>query len=122
MIFMSCCNIEPDELHVLYLGVVMYMLGSLLWLLTYRVMTGTPASNMERLWGMICSKYSLLKTENQYGGLRLSNFIDPDHPHKAYPKLKGRGGEVKMPNPGSGNASLETLNGNGIAPHRIDRA
>ena len=58
-------------------------------------MTGTPASNMERLWGMICSKYSLLKTENQYGGLRLSNFIDPENPHKAYPKLKGRGGEVK---------------------------
>ena len=38
--YLSMHNIEPDELHIVHLGVSRYLLGSVLWLLTYSVFGG----------------------------------------------------------------------------------
>ena len=88
-------NVEPDELHVLYLGVCMYMLGSVLWLLSYKKLHETPQRNLERVWRAIEEIYALDAVTCQYSNVHLSMFHDPKRPRSEYPKLKGRGGEVK---------------------------
>ena len=55
---MSQHNIEPDELHVLYLGVVMYAIGSVLWLLVFELLPGSPEENMRRAWGDVSALYT----------------------------------------------------------------
>ncbi len=39
-------NIEPDDLHVVHLGTSMYLLGSILWLLAFRMLPQTPFQNI----------------------------------------------------------------------------
>eukprot|EP00959_Pyramimonas_sp_CCMP1952_P330380 6917741-Pyramimonas_sp.AAC.1 len=51
--FLSVLNLEADELHVLWLGVATYFLGSALWLLVFRVLSGSHADNMFDVWSAI---------------------------------------------------------------------
>ncbi len=90
-----CWNIESDELHVVFLGFLMYMLGRILWLLCYRMLPDSATRNMDAVWTMISNHYSRNKTPCQFTSLRLGSFCDLDKPNGAYPKLKGRGAEVK---------------------------
>ena len=93
--FLSNANIAPDELHIIHLGTSMYMLGSVLWLLVYTKLKESPESNLRRVFAMIQGFYKEHGTSCQYSNLALSFFTDPQNPRKHYPKLKGRGGEVK---------------------------
>ena len=93
--FLSNANIDPDELHVFHIGSTMYFLGSVLWLLVYRLMPSNPVKNMEMLWGLIQEYYSEHSVSTQYSNLSLSSFCNPDKPRAKHPKLKGRGAEVK---------------------------
>ena len=34
-VFLSAWNVEPDELHILYLGLLQYLLGSVLWIFVF---------------------------------------------------------------------------------------
>ena len=91
----GCENIEPDELHIMHLGTTMYLLASVLWMLVYKLMRGTPTANMHLVWVMVTQRYSDLSTECQFSNLSLSSFCDPEKHSSKYPKLKGRGAEVK---------------------------
>jgi hypothetical protein len=51
--FLSNANVDPDELHVLHIGTTMYFLGSVMWLVVYRLMPQTPSENMTKLWAFI---------------------------------------------------------------------
>ena len=93
--FMSVLNVEPDELHVVHLGTSMYFLGSVLWMLCYLMMPDSPSQNMKSLWLLIVQQYRTMHVKCQFGNLTLSSFTDPDRPGKHYPKLKGKGAEVK---------------------------
>ena len=97
MPFLSQLNVEPDELHVLYLGVVPYLLGSVLWLLVYRLAPPGQAaqSRMEAIWHQVTAHYHENQTSCQLSNLTLSMWHDPAHPRKAYPRLKAKGGEAK---------------------------
>ena len=44
MAYLSQHNIDPDELHIMHLGTFVWMLGSLLWVLRYLCMHGSPPS------------------------------------------------------------------------------
>jgi hypothetical protein len=48
--FLSQMNVTPDELHVYHLGVSQWMLGSVLWFLSYRILPGDPEANLEQAW------------------------------------------------------------------------
>ena len=50
---LSVWHVEPDELHVMYLGTVMYVWGSVLWLLCFVILPDTPQKNMETVWAGI---------------------------------------------------------------------
>ena len=93
--FLSCLNVEPDELHVLWLGVVQYFMGSILWLLVYRCMCKTPKANMADVWREVTEHYHNNQTPTQFSNLDLKSFCNPDKHDKAFPHLKGRGAEVK---------------------------
>ena len=93
--YLSNANVEPDELHVVFLGTSMHLLGSVLWLLVYRLLPNSPADNMNRIWSDIAELYRERRTPAQYSNIELKSFIDPAQPRAAYPKLKGKGAEIK---------------------------
>lgn len=95
MPFMTMHNIEPDELHILYLGVVSYMLGSVMWLLCFKMLPGTPEQNMQQLWAFITEFYRGHSVPTQFTNLNLGSFVDANQPRFTYPKLKGRGAEIR---------------------------
>ena len=93
--FLSCHNVEADELHVLHLGVGQYFLGSVLWLLTFRVMPDDPCKNLAKVWASILAQYRTLQVPTQLTNLTISTITDPKKPMLVYPRLKAEGPEVK---------------------------
>ena len=93
--YLSILNIEADELHVLHLGISQYFLGSILYLLTFKLMPGTAAENLIQIWDGLLSEYTKYPGYTQYSSLALSSFIDVKKSKTSYPRLKGRGSEVK---------------------------
>lgn len=91
----SQLSIEPDELHIIYLGTSQYLLGSILHLLVYSIMKATPEANMDVLWTMISEFYARYQTSVQYSSLSLGSFVDLKKPHTTFPKLKGKGAEIR---------------------------
>ena len=93
--FISQHNLEADELHILHLGVSQYLLGSVLWLLVYKCLGGEPASNFDTIWGRIQSEYEADPCGTEYTSLSISAFTNPEKPYDSFPRLKGKGCEVK---------------------------
>jgi hypothetical protein len=93
--YLSILNVEADELHVLHLGVSQYFLGSILYLLTFKLMPGSAAINLETLWSALLAEYTKFPGYTQFTSLVLSSFIDVKKVNTSYPRLKGRGSEVK---------------------------
>lgn len=93
--FLSSLNLEPDEMHILYLGVYQYHCGSILWLLVYRLMPNTAAENMRALWTDILEEYQSGSPCKQFTSLVLGSFTRADRPRKDYPRLKGSASEIK---------------------------
>ena len=88
-------NLEPDELHVMHLGTSMYLLGSVLWMFVYQIFRSSAATNMNVLWIEIVAAYRELRPPSQYTNINLASFCNPQQPAAHYPKLKGKGAEVK---------------------------
>ena len=84
-------SVEPDELHIMYLGTVQYMLGSILYLLVYKKMASGPGANMREVWSKISAYYRQHRVPGQFSNLLLSSFCDPKRPHHHFPRLKGKG-------------------------------
>ena len=93
--FLSSLNLEPDEMHILYLGVFQRHFGSVLWLLVYRLMPGSADDNIRQLWSEILDEYGNDPPIKQYTTLTLNSFTDPAKPRGQYPRLKGSAAEVK---------------------------
>jgi hypothetical protein len=58
---------------------------------------GSPEDNLATVWEEV-AKYGKAHPAHgstRYGGLQLSMFTDPEQPLKSFPKLKGKGSEVK---------------------------
>lgn len=92
---MTQLNVEPEELHVIWLGTAQWTAGSVLWMLVFRLMPHAASENMALLWAQICSAYRDLDISVQYNNLNIGSFTDPQKPHAHFPKLKGKGAEVK---------------------------
>ena len=89
-------NLELDELHVLYLGTSMDLLGAALFTLCFKVLAKTPAENMADVWADVVYFYQQHELRNQYTNIELSSFLkDARYPRAHYPRLKGKGAEVK---------------------------
>ena len=93
--YMSAINYDPDELHVMHLGTSMYFLGSILWLLVFEILGGDPKAAMKAVWQMIANQYARLQPQCQFTNLSIDSFTSMKKWDKVYPKLKGKGAEVK---------------------------
>ena len=93
--YLSGINYDPDELHLIHLGTSTHLLGSVLWLLVYEIMTDTPVANMKAIWTRITSLYKDMDVKCAYSNLTLNSFVNPKSPHNQYPRLKGKGAEIK---------------------------
>ena len=89
--YLSCHNLEVDELHVMHLGTTMYMLGAVLYILCFHVLAGAPEDIMHGIWADISEFYRRHKVVTQYCNLKIGSFHEPGQ----FPKLKGKGAEVK---------------------------
>ena len=47
--YITHLNIAPDELHIMHLGSSMCMLGSILPMLVFRVVDGSPQKNLDQV-------------------------------------------------------------------------
>ena len=86
--------LDPDELHILFLGVLGYFLGSVLYLLVFVILPGSHTDNMNVIWEFIAKFYHEHATPTQYTNLTISMFCGDD-PHAHFPFLKGKGAEVR---------------------------
>ena len=93
--FLSQHNLEPDELHVLYLGTLPLLLGSVLWLLCYQSQPLPAEECMSQVWAHISKTYSDRCVKTQFSALSLASFTIVDKPRADYPELKGKGLEVR---------------------------
>jgi hypothetical protein len=93
--YLSVWNLECDELHVLHLGVCQYFLGSMLWLLCFRQLPDSPAENMAKVWTQLLVYYKEFGLKDQFSSLAISSFIEEKQARTAFPRLKGKGAEVK---------------------------
>ena len=93
--------LEPDELHVLHLGVSQYAQGSVLHTLVFDVLGGPPNGAMKALWERICEYDSSESPDCQYTSLSIKSFVNPDKAHDDFPSLKGKGAEVRDLLPGT---------------------
>ena len=69
----------------------MYMLGAVLYMLCFHVLDGAPEDIMHGIWSDINDFYSKHKVQTQFSNLKIGSFHEPGQ----YPKLKGKGAEIK---------------------------
>ena len=101
--FLSCHNLEMDELHVVWLGNAMSILGSVVWLLICRVhlVHLDPAQNMQAIWLKILAAYRAQRAAGytqvqEYTCLVIKSIVSSEaNLHREFPVLKGRGCQVK---------------------------
>ena len=93
--WLSQMSVECDELHVLHLGVSQMLLGSVIWTIVYHCMRGTYDANLQQFWTELQSEYQKLDSGNRYTFFNGSLFHDPVRPRGDFPRLKGRGIEIK---------------------------
>ena len=68
----SLMCISPDWTHDKNLGTDMYFYGSVMHILVYQVLTGTPASNLERITAQIKAAYKAAGISVRFQNLTLS--------------------------------------------------
>ena len=75
----------------MHLGTTMYMLGAVLYMLCFRVLPGAPEDIVHGIWTDISDFYKDHEVVTQYSNLKIESFHEPGQ----FPKLKGKGAEVK---------------------------
>ena len=90
-------NVEPDEAHILHLGVSQYCLGSIMWLLCYSrpSLSKSPAENLQAVWQEVQAEYRRRSTPTQLTNMKIRTFTDPDQWASTYPKLRAKAAETK---------------------------
>ena len=88
-------SVQPDMMHVKYLGYMQFFLGSVLYVLTHRMMPSSPINNLQRIGIMV---RRLQQQDSQckqlfplHAWARLSIFLRK----KGFSKLRGKAGMIK---------------------------
>jgi hypothetical protein len=91
----SVVNAAVDFMHSKYLGVDQYCLGSVLWLLCFRVLQGSPDDNAQRVQDMIHDYNIRNRRPDGWKYVKVTMFHSPGD----YPKLKGKAVDIKRLGP-----------------------
>ena len=97
--FVSGLTTAYDNMHGKHLGSDRYLWGSLLWLLLYRVLDGSPANNCAYVWSLIQEEYGSRsyhrRRKARYTYFKLSLVCNPKTPYSSQPQLKGKASMIK---------------------------
>ena len=95
--FISILAVCPDWMHNMHLGIMQYVYGSVLWLLTHQLLNeGSPKLNLQKVMADLRLFWRRHPTPGHYQGIGLSMFGSSDSDTlDSYPKLKGTAGEIK---------------------------
>ena len=85
-------SLNLDYMHVKHLGVDKYFLGSVLFLLAYRLLPKSPQENINDIYEFVEAFYKSGDVETRYTILKLTMFNTGPG---GYPCLKGRAMEVR---------------------------
>ena len=85
-------TVQCDYMHTKYLGADQYFFGSVLWVMVYLLLPGTPVDNIAVVWQASETYYIQNGTPCRYSGITLRMFAYSD---SGYPKLKGKAGEIR---------------------------
>ena len=88
-------SVFPDYMHCKHLGTDAYFFGSVLFVLCFYMLPGTPEQNIEIVWKKIKEFYTPGSKLTRYTNLRLSMFCSPTEPEMRMPFLKGRSIEIR---------------------------
>ena len=91
----SILTVYPDLMHCKHLGVDMYFFGTILTILVYDILPGSPNWNIIELFGKIKKYYKEHKIKNRFAGLCLSMIGNVRHPWTKPQMLKGKAAEIK---------------------------
>lgn len=69
-------TLHLDYMHAKHLVVDKYLLGSVLFLLVYRLLPGTPDDNLAQVWIVVEDYYKRNETKTRYKILKLTMFND----------------------------------------------
>ena len=92
--WMNCWGVWPDKMHVKHLGCDKYLGGSVLWLLTFEILDGSPDENVAFIWSEIKAFYTLHEYNRRkystFKAMRLGMFTSVQNPYANFPELKGK--------------------------------
>ena len=88
--FVTIATINPDWMHVKYLGVDQYLFASALKLLTHHHMAGDPVANMAEVMQHLTEYFRANNVRHAYKLITTKMYCNKDTP-----KLKGRASEIR---------------------------
>ena len=97
----SGLTVAPDLMHVKYLGYQQYFLGSVLYLLCFYILPGTPLQNLHVVGLHVLKFQRKYGMQNKVSALffrKLSIFVRKS----GFPKMRGKGGQIKSLGPAIG--------------------
>ena len=101
--FMNCHSVCSDLQHSKHSGVDKSLWGSVLFMLVFTILDGSPDDNVRYIFWMIQAEYSnrsyQAKRKTVYTYLKLGMICSVRSPHSSYPELKGRSPQAKHVGP-----------------------
>ena len=97
---LSILTVICDVMHCKHIGTDQYYYGSVLVLLCFYMLPGTPSENLSIVWKLIQAYYKSHGTLGRFTNLRFTMFCRysvgmPDGHEKQMPCLVGRAGEIR---------------------------
>lgn len=90
----SGLSVQPDLMHVKYLGYIQYFLGSVLYLLCYVIMPQDPLSNLRQI-GLMVSRFQRQLELPTRVPMNFFTKLSLFKRKTGFPKLKGKAAQVK---------------------------
>ena len=114
----SGLTVAPDLMHTKYLGYQQYFLGSVLYLLCFYMLPGTPLQNLHAV-GLQIFKYQ--KKCGMQNRMPLSFFrkLSIFVRKSGFPKMRGKGGQIKSLGPAIGSCFKKHMSSGNTTHRRI---
>jgi len=84
------------KLYTKHMGTDSWLYASVLWLLVYKMLPGSPDENLVQLWEQMRAFYKARHITGTYSNMFLCLFTKRRSPNTSYPKMRGKACEIKL--------------------------